>query len=386
MLVESTLKTLRDGGITMESIRVLHVVSSLSKVNGIMSVLMNIYRKIDRTKLQFDFVVGVNNDLYYKDEINKLGGNIYIIGEPSKIGIPSYINKVNEFFNKHKDEYNILHCHLPPLAFIYLFFAKKYGIPHRIMHSHATMYGDRIVSKIRNFILQLPIKKLANNYIACSEKAGSFLFGKNAMNQNRVYIMKNSIDASLYKYNEALRSNVRDELGLQDELVVGHVGAFLPVKNHSFILDVFKKLDSTLDRNCKLLLVGDGPLVNEIKEKIKRLGLSDKVILTGIRSDVHRLMMAMDMLVLPSFREGLPMVGVESQAASLPTLFSSTITKEVEITEFAHFLNIYSSSEWINKIISLKESQRYNTISEIKTAGFDSDSTAAALVNYYTRL
>ncbi|MCP2033607.1 hypothetical protein L1279_000590 [Planomicrobium sp. HSC-17F08] len=370
----------------MVKFRVLHIVSSLSKVNGVMSVLMNIYRNIDSQNIQFDFLVSAKNDLYYQDEINRLGGKVYIIGEPSLSKFSNYISKVNKFFKENSNQYDIVHCHVPPVASIFLFFAWKNKIEYRIVHSHGTMYGDRKISIIRNFILQIPIKLVSNVYFACSEKAGIFLFGTNTYKKGKVYIVKNAINPKVYKFDEKLRKTVRKELSLTNEVLIGHVGAFVPVKNHIFIIDILEKLTDMNEINYKLILVGDGPLIKDIKELIAKRNLTDKVIFAGLRNDVNRIMQALDILLLPSIKEGLPLVAIESQAASLPVLLSDSITKEVGITKYSHFLSIKSPEFWADKIMELKNVKRYDTTSEIVEAGYDSYSMAENLYECYSSL
>lgn len=370
----------------MSNLRILHIVGSLSKTNGTMSAIMNVYRKIDRATLQFDFLVSVKMDMYYANEISELGGRIYSLPPPAPISAIRYINEIKGFFDKHS-EYNIIHCHLLPVAPFFLYVAEAQGIESRIMHSHVTNYGNRVFSRVRNRILRLPTRFLANQYLACSQSAGVFLFGERAVADGRVHIVRNVIDAEKFRYDTRVRDRVRSELGLTDEIVVGHVGAFLPIKNHSLLIDILEQLDHLADGRCKLLLAGDGPLRKPIQNRVGEKGLSERVIFLGVRDDIECLMQAMDVLVLPSLKEGFPLVGVESQAAALPTIFSDSVTREIGVTEYAFFMSLdQSTARWAEEILRVSGVARRDTTAEIVAAGLDAGCFAPEVERFYRNL
>ena len=367
----------------MEQIRILHVVSSLNTGSGVMGVIMNYYRNINRDKVQFDFLYFYQTPSAFEREIKDLGGNTYYLPRPSFGKLFEIYKVYNNFFKENASKYKAVHLHEVYLNFFVLPTARKYGIKQLIAHSHSTKFSDKKLSAIRNLLLCLPIKKQANIYFACSRAAGRTLYGKRRVNSGNVKVINNAIDVNRFKYNSDIRLRIRQELNIDDMFVVGHIGRFAEAKNHDFLLNIFveiqkKKPDSVL------ILVGDGPLLKDIKYKAKEYGIESSVRFLGTKRNIEDFVQAMDVFVMPSLFEGLPVTGIEAQAAGLMCFISDTVTKEVAITD-VHFLDLTSSaSVWAEEIIRRStDFLRKDTTEKITKAGFNIKREAKMLEEFY---
>ena len=361
-------------------IRVLHVLGGLDR-GGAESMVMNLYRNIDREAVQFDFVIHTSEKQAYYAEIIALGGRIYHF--PAFCGKNAFLLKKiwTVFFLAHP-EYNILHSHVRSYASIYFQIAKKQGVK-LIIHSHSTSNGTGLASAVK-YILQLPLRYQADYLMACSTESGKWLYGRNACKKSNYRFVPNGIDMDRYAYSETTAAEYRANLGLKDKFVLGHVGRFHEAKNHMFLLDVFAGICQRRP-NAMLMLVGDGDIRVRIESKIKSLGLENRVIMTGSRSDVPQLLQAMDVFVFPSLWEGLPVTVVEAQAAGLPCLISDTITDDVDISELVKRLPINNPIAWVDAILSV-DTGRVDVLDKIKSAGFDVRDVAEVLKNFYVDL
>lgn len=326
-------------------LKVAQIVGSMNS-GGVEGVVMNYYRHIDRDKIQFDFIVLDNSKHIPRAEIESLGGRIYIV--PTYKHFFSYIKNLKKIIKEN--DYKVVHSHVNALSVFPLYAAKKVGVKIRIAHSHSTTNKKE---RGRNFIkniLRLFSKKYATHYFACSEFAGRWLFGDKTFDKGLVTVINNAIELEKYKFNADIRNKLRAQYGLTNQFVIGHIGRFMSQKNHTFLIDIFNEVQKRRS-DAKLILIGDGPLYNEIAEKVEQLGLTDKVVFTGVRSDAGEYYNAMDVFVLPSLYEGLPVVGIEAQANGLKCYFSSEMTKETKVLDTAEFLSISDgSSEWVEKI------------------------------------
>ena len=335
----------------MEPIRILQVVPNMN-AGGLENLIMNIYRNIDRKKVQFDFLVHYEKRCFFDDEIEKLGGKIYRFSVREDNNVIKYIKDLKKFFKTHK-EYKVIHGHMASLGFIYLKIAKKYGVPIRIAHSHGTSHLKSIKGYIKFLTFKLE-KYYSNVNFACSTEAGIYLFGKH----RKFEIIPNAIDFEKFRYNQRIREKIRNEMNIQNELVIGHVGRFNLQKNHIFLLDVFSEIVKK-EKEAKLFLLGNGELEKDVRQKIEKLKIEKNVKLLGVREDVNEIYQAMDVFVMPSLFEGLPLTGVEAQVSGLKCFFADTITKEVIITNNAEFISLsMSAKEWAEKIIKEKEYDR----------------------------
>lgn len=354
-------------------IRVLQVFGTLGR-GGLESFVMNLYRAIDRDKIQFDFLLTFPNG-DYEEEARALGARIFYIPNRSA-NFKEYKDSLNAFFKLHSKDYSAIHLHASSLSSIDpLIYAKKFGIRRRIIHSHSSSVKHsvkaRFVHRVVHEYRKLQIKRIATDYLGCSDKALEWMFSGTGIRDKAVMI-NNGIDSAKFAYNLEVRKAVRSEFGIQNRFVMGHVGSFIDVKNHRFLINLFSKLIEKLP-SAILLLVGDGELKEDIRNQVKMNGLQDNVIFAGVRSDVNRLLQGMDILIMPSFFEGLPVSLVEAQASGLPVLASNTISQDVALTPNIKFLSLQSCLEiWIDEIITVYKSfKRIDATDFIRRNGFD---------------
>ena len=366
--------------VTNQPTRILHMIGSF-EVGGSQALVINYYKAMDRSKIQFDFIVDHPDRMALAEVVRSMGARIYEM--PSFTGKNYFqVKKAwKTFFSEHP-EYKILHSHVRSYASVYIPIAKKHGLK-TVIHSHSTSNGKGLVSIVKR-ILQYPLRYQADYLMACSNEAGRWLYGKKACLKDNYVFLPNAIDTEKYRYSEETADKYRKELGLTDRFVIGHVGRFHEAKNHMFLLDVFAGICKKRS-DAVLLLVGDGDLRDSIKEKIHTLGLEDRVILTGNRSDVPDLMKAMDVFVFPSKWEGLPVTVVEAQAAGLTCYISDTVTKDVDVSSLVKRLPIVSSEVWVDEILS-SDLKRSDVIDEIVAAGFDVKKAAVSLEEFYHSL
>lgn len=359
-----------------QPIRVLHVVTYMGR-GGLETMLMNYYRHIDRTKVQFDFLVHRDFEADYDQEINELGGRIYHV---SKL-IPwsrKYKQELKCFF-QHHPEYRIVHVHQDCLSSVALKCAEECGIPVRIAHSH-NVNQDKNIKYLIKLHYMKNIPKYATDCFACSEEAGEWMFKGSLF-----HILHNAVDTSLYTYSAEISKRVRNGFHIENSFVIGHIGRFDPQKNHSFLLNVFSECIKC-QPNSKLLLIGDGKNRVSIEKKVKSLGLEKKVIFAGIRNDVAELLQAMDVFVFPSLYEGLGLAAVEAQAAGIPCILSDKVPIECKMTKNVEFLSLDDSPDtWAKHILSYVNSPRDYTYDDLYKAGYDIKENAFRLQGFYCK-
>lgn len=365
-----------------EPIRVLNLFTIMDR-GGAETMVMNYYRKLDKSRVQFDFMVHRPERGAYDDEIESLGGKIYRMPAIRPWTAKQYRKVVRKFYEDHP-EYKIIHSHMSELGYYDFLEAEKVGIPVRICHAHNRPYGIDIKSPVRWYYKTLMIPHISHMFM-CGEESGEWLFGKK--NKSRFIQLNNAIDAKNYSYNEVKRAEVRKSLGLTEELVVGHVGRFNPQKNHPFIIDVFNEVHKK-EPDSVLLLVGDdsGKVAEDIHKKVDEVNLAGAVRFLGVRTDVADLMQAMDVFLFPSLFEGFGIAALEAQAAGLPAVVSKRIPPECMITDCISSLELDFSAEiWANRLIEAAKNERKNRFSEIKRAGFDIVENAKFLQDFYIR-
>lgn len=362
-----------------EPIRVLQVLGRLNR-GGAESMIMNLYRNVDREKVQFDFVIHTKEHCDFTDEVIALGGRIYSAPRYNVKNHFAYKKWWNNFFKTHT-EYKVIHGHMYSIASIYLKIANKYGLK-TISHSHTSSAKTGFSGVVKR-VIQLPLKNIPDWLFACSDNAGRWLYGENVGKRQNYILLKNAIDFQKYIYTPEIAGKIRRELGIENKFVVGHIGRMFPAKNHPYLLEIFKAY-SQKNENSILLLVGDGPDRKTIGKKAEELGISDKVIFTGVRSDVNEVLQAMDIFVFPSFYEGLPVTVIEAQATGLPCLISDAVTDEVCITDLVTRYSLGNSPEmWADKIAEMTPSERRNTAAEIANSGYDIKTTSEWLQDFY---
>lgn len=366
-----------------QPIRIAHIIGNWFG-GGVEAVVMNYYRHIDRTRIQFDFLCSENSTNIPYDEIEDLGGRVYLI--PNYTKISKYQKELIKIFKENK--YKIVHSHINTLSVFSLHAAKKAGVPVRIAHSHSTTNKAEWKKNIIKQCLRPFSKIYATDYFACSELAGRWLFGNKTYNDGKVYILNNAIDVDKFDFNEEIRKKKRKELNIEDgTLVIGHVGRFVAQKNHKKLIEIFNEVHKQ-NRDTILLLAGQGPLMDKIKKQVNESGLKNSVIFLGQRSDINELYQAFDVFVLPSLYEGLPVSGIEAQAAGLPCVFSNNMTKETRVLESTKFLSLEKTQkEWANAIIGeAKKFLRREKKDEITSHNFNINVEAKKIEKIYERV
>ncbi|MEK5256440.1 glycosyltransferase family 1 protein [Paenibacillus sp. FSL F4-0125] len=364
----------------MKVTRVLHVLAGLGN-GGTEAFLMNLYRSIDRDKVQFDFLLRDSKNNQYEEEILKMGGRIYLTSDYPRHALKNFF-EVNKFLKEHK-EYKIVHVHGNSLMYITpLILAKKHKIASRIMHSHNTMSKQRIY-KLFHFFNRLLISRFTTDLFACSEDAGKWMFGN-----KQFTVVNNGIDVIKFIYSEEKRKKIRKEFSITEKLVVGNIGRFVEQKNHSFLIDVFYEVLKK-NEDSVLMLVGSGELEDFLKKKIRKLQIENKVIFTGVRDDIPDLLQAMDIFLFPSLFEGLGIVLIEAQAASLKCITSKNVVpKETNISELIEYVSLNESVKiWADKV--LDASTKYNRVEmkdKVENMGFSIEQVSKGIQEFYEKV
>lgn len=362
------MKLERKGAAMKEPIRILHVLGGVS-LGGAESRIMDLYRCIDREKIQFDFLVHQSVQGYYEEEIKMLGGRLYRVPRFRLYNIFAYRKALQNFFANHH-EFRAVHGHMTSTAAIYLPIAKKYGIPMTIAHARSAGV-DKGAKGALTRLLRRPLPRKCDRMFACSGLAGEAVFGKKNVAAGKVQIIPNAIDVRPFCYREETRSEMRRALSLEGKFVVGHVGRFHYAKNHEYLLEVFAEIAGRQD-NAVLLLLGEGERMAEMKQRAEMLDIADKTIFAGNQKETWKYYQAMDFFVFPSRFEGLPGTVVEAQSAGLRCLISDTIAKESIITELAASKSIAESpAAWAEYVLANREYERTDRYGQIRAAGFD---------------
>lgn len=365
-----------------EPIRIAQIIGKMIG-GGVESVVLNYYKNINREKIQFDFICDSDSTNIPYKEIEELDGKVILI--------PPY----QKPFEYHKElkkvlkegNYKIVHSHINTLSVFSLFAAKCVGVPVRIAHSHSTTNKKERKKNLMKQILRPFSKVFATNYMCCSELAGRWQFGDKAYDDGKVYLLNNAIDLDKFSFNSKIRNAKRKELNIDDAtLVIGHIGRFVPVKNHNFLIEIFNEIYRK-NKNSILILAGQGPLMDSVKDKVKELKLEDNVKFLGQRDDAAELYQAFDVFLLPSLYEGLPVVGVEAQAAGLLCYFSDDMTKETKVLGITKFMSLNNTpEEWATNILeNVKNYKRINTSKEMTAKKFNIKEEAKRLEKYYEK-
>lgn len=363
-------------------IRILHVVGGMG-VGGTETLIMDIYRKVDRSKVQFDFLVNSDKDEFYNKEILSLGGRIFFIEKYKITNWHKYTTKLKEFFFEHA-EYKVVHCHLGSVSSVFCGIAKKFN-KFVICHSHNT-YGNLNIRKIIYRINVFPVRYIADAFFACSYLAGEERFGSYVMRSRKGKVLKNGIDVEKYSPKDDEVDCLKKELCIaSDDTVYIHIGRFTEAKNHRFLIDVFSGVYKK-NNNSKLLLLGDGALRDEISQRVSELGLDHVIIFVGNVKNVETYLNLADAMIFPSLWEGLGIVLIEAQATGLPCFVSNSIQPEAIINDNVKVLNLEDGADkWIKTILA----NNYERLSaeksrdNVRAAGFDIVKVAKDLEEFY---
>ena len=373
----------------MESLEQVHVLvlDTVMDRGGAEAMIMNYMRNINRDIIKFDFLTNRDYRAAYEDEIESLGGKVYHMCPMYPGKFHRYKKEVREFLKEHP-EYKIIHSNLEERSYLPLKVAKKMGVPVRISHSHNRPLGINPKLIVR-YYFRFMLKFYNTHMFACGEEAGDWLYGKK--NRDNVTIMNNAVDANQYRYNPEVSKEMKKQLGIEGKKVIGHVGRFFPQKNHGFLIDIFNEIHKK-DKDTVLLLVGGGELddalKNQIKEKVKKLGLEDAVQFLGVREDVDRVVQTFDVFLLPSLFEGLPVTMVEAQAAGLPCVISDKVPIQCDLTGNVWVVPLEESPEkWADVVLDKAYNfEKRDTYQQIADAGFDIKSQAKWLEEFYVKV
>ncbi|HJB91097.1 MAG TPA: glycosyltransferase family 1 protein [Candidatus Eisenbergiella merdigallinarum] len=365
-------------------IRVLQVLGG-TNLGGAESRVMDLYRNLDRSRIQFDFAVHGQQEGYFDGEIRSLGGRIYRL--PKFVGTNwiAYQKAWRDFFSAHPG-YACAHGHMTSTASIYLPEAKRAGVPLTIAHARSAGVDAGPKGWLTRQ-LRRPLWKRADLCLAASREAGLAVFGEKAVKAGRVTVVPNAIRAQAYDYRPAVREEMRRELGLSDAFVVGHVGRFHPCKNHPFLLETFAALCG-LRPDARLILLGEGGGMEAPRARAQEPDLAGKVLFLGNRGDVWNYYQAMDLFLFPSLYEGLPGTVLEAQTSGLPCLVSDSITKEVKITDLVEFFPLKETAEeWAKKALKMAQEagsgERSSRLEQVRKSGFDAAVQAQRMAGLY---
>lgn len=365
-------------------IRVLHSVSNMDRA-GIETMIMNYYRHIDRSKVQFDFLANKSKPGAYDEEIKSLGGRIFISPGLNPAKWFKYKNMLSNLL-KNNTEIKVVHSHNGAFSLQAQLVAKECGIKNRIVHVHGTKIDFNLKLPLK-LLYKTKLKSAANNYWGCGTEAVKYYFGQKTIDTNNYVVIHNAIETKKFIYNEEKRARLRAEYNLDGKFVIGNVARFMKQKNHTFTLDLFKVILQK-EPNAILMLLGDGELLEPMKQKAKELGIEKSVMFMGNVNNVNEMYQAMDLFLLPSLFEGLPVVGIEAQTSGLKCIMSNTITDEVKVTNNIEFLDLKKDSleKWADKILENKNYKRENVEQQVIDAGYSIEVEAKKLQEIYEKM
>lgn len=361
--------------------KILHIVGAMN-MGGTETMLMNIYRNIDRSKFQFDFISYSDKNSYYDDEIKELGGNIIKLKNPKSI---------KELYKSIKENgpYDVVHAHTLFNCGIAMIAAKKCGVRIRISHSHTNLdSNDSIIKQLYMNLMRFSINMNSTKLLACSNSAGNYLFGKRYIKDDKYSYFPNIIDYSKFINNDD--KNVKKfkyEVDLTNKIVMGHIGRFIDSKNHKFLIDILKNMTDK-DIDASLLLVGDGPMKSEVEKLAKEKKVYDKIKFVGIRDDISIMLQSMDVFVFPSMYEGLGLVMLEAQASGIPCVVSQAIQPEADLgIGLVKKLSLEDRVDiWVDNIlksVNKKERDKNKIIKAFETSGYTVEIGMNKLMDIY---
>lgn len=371
----------------MEPIRVLQVCGEPFAGGGQESYLMNMYRHIDRRRVQFDFYTPFENrDLRMQTEVEALGGRLWASGFPFGEDNRGYFRRgLSACLAEHT--YPIVHIHSGSVYALAMGakLARQSGVQNVAVHSHCGGF-DNLRYRVARLTTRRMLLRYPTRYYACSHLAARWKFPPSVIRRGNYTVLKNAVDTTRLRYDPALRQETRRRLGLADKPVIGHVGRFAPQKNHRFLIEVFAALVE-IEPHAQLVLAGEGELVDEVLEQVDTLGLEERVHYLGVRQDIASLMNAFDLLLLPSFFEGLPVVGVEAQACGLPVVTSTGVTRELPIADLAAYIPLTdTAAQWSREVQRRLATPRRDTSAEMADSGYEVVAAAQKLQQEYEEM
>lgn len=354
----------------------------------VLNILENISKKFQINLCSFEKFEKQSNI----DYVESFGGRVHYCGFSGQLWKKQWNCLKKLYYLAKNGEYDVVHIHsdVSYKLFLYALMVKLATSSKILIHSHSS----GVEGRHRNIKLSLQkfakpfLPFVADKFIACSQKAAKWMYPRSLIDKDQVFLINNGVNVNHFRFDLNTRSKVRKSLDLGDDFIVGHVGRFSYPKNHIFLIDIFAELVKIYPKSKLLLIgsyVGDSSFLDDAKSKVLKMGLSNKVLFLGIRNDVPQLMQAMDCFLLPSRFEGLPVVGIEAQAAGLPCFFSDTITRELGITKLAHFISLNATPDyWAQQILEKSHIGRENMSNKIKEAGFDIQNEISKLEQLYS--
>lgn len=361
--------------------KVLLVMDNIAVANGISSIVMNFCRSLKN--IRFDFIVSTKYADNYEAEIISLGGKVFYMTDAPSLSVsalPQIIKNAKRFMKANAGNYDVVHLHTATFCFPYLYYAKKYGVKSRVAHAHSISFGNSKLSSVRNTLMLLPLKTLANKFLACSQTAGEKFYYPLKIKDFEV--MLNGISFEKYAFDLNARRDIREEFGVGEKTVlVGHISNMTPLKNVPFAVKSFAKLHK-VNPDSRLLLIGKNELPEAVKSAIDECGVGEWVINAGVRSDVPRCLSAMDVCLMPSETEGLGLVAVECQASMLPVITSKGFPDEIYATDICCALD-YDEQLWADKALELSAGRLQPIDLKAAKERFDIEYVARKLADCY---
>jgi len=361
-------------------LRIAQIMGKMEK-GGVESVVMNYYRHIDKNKIQFDFIVDSDSTCPQEQEILSLGGRVYKVAPYQNI--KQNMSDIQKIFELNK--YKIMHSQLTTMSVFSLKVGEKCNIPVRICHGHNTASKGETKKNVLKYMLRPFSKKYATHYFACSEYAGKWLFG-NKTGGSKLTVLNNAIDLEKFSFDNDMREKLRAELGLENKFVLGNIGRFCFQKNHDFLIDVFYRVYK-MDNSAVLMLIGEGELVDTVREKVRSLNLEKSVLFLEPKENINDYYQAMDVFVLPSHYEGFGIVALEAQAAGVPTICSDKVPNVTRLSEDIEYISLDTPADkWAEAIMLRKNAGRKNSIDYIRKKGYDIKVEARKLEDIYINM
>lgn len=335
------------------------------QLGGLETYIYTLY-KLLKDSYEIDFLV-TDENIPFENEFIQNGSKIYRVTKRSENPL-QYKKDINKVFQDN--DYYAFWFNKTSLSSIQsLISAKKNGVDKIICHSHSSKNMGGKMTMVMHTFNKLRVAKYADYQVACSQVAADWFFN----DKKNVILLPNGVDVNKFKPDALEQENIREELDIKNKFVIGHVGAFRPEKNHKFLIQLFKDLLKQ-EPEAVLLLCGDGPLLAEMKNLVSELDIEENVKFLSLRSDVPRILQAMDVFVMPSLFEGLPFVLVEAQAAGVPCVVADTVSTEVALTDIVEFESLNSNSQdWVDKILKYKNYNKISQENQLKAKGYTLD-------------
>lgn len=358
--------------------RLLCIIGTMNS-GGAETFLMKLYRTLDRTKYQMDFCINLMEENFYSKEISDMGGKIYCI-PPKSAGVKEWKEKLTNIIKANRYDY-VLRITSNAAGFMDLMVAKKAGAKICSVRSSNSSDGTGIKAKLVHRLSKVLYGKYVDVKFAPSDLAAEYTFGKGSVDNGKATILHNAVNLDAYKFYPEERKNLRKEFGIENKLIVGHIGRFMVQKNHKFLLEIFAEIKKMRPDAVLLLVGGNGNLEQEVKDQVIEMGLKDDAVFAGVRSDIPQLLSAMDVFVMPSFYEGMPNTVIEAQSTGLSCVIADTITKQANITGLVEYLPLNESAKyWADKVIEAAEKERRNTKQDFINAKYDIESVTKEFV------